>query len=142
MGDRTVDDLVAEAVFLARRAYGVALSARDAERYVEAHAALRLMSGTGAAAQDRLVQQAISRGADVEALEFAWRRSDRRNLLTRKLHVLAFLIEADPRYATRFLNDRPRRAHAILSLGAHTVRAAWKYCVGRWWLWRLAAAHA
>jgi hypothetical protein len=142
MGDRTADDLRAEAEYLARRAFGVALRASDAVRYADANLVLGLGDGAGDGAQERLLRQAMTRHADVEALEFALRLSNRRNVVTRKLHVLAFLIESDPRYAPRFLNDTPSRARAYAALAAHALRAVWKYAVGRRLRRRLAATHA
>jgi hypothetical protein len=135
------DALRDEAIYMARQVYGVALRPADAIRYAEAHAALGLDRGADAA-HLQLLRRAIADGADVEALEFALRLSNRRNVLTKKLHVLAFLIESDPRYVGRFLNDSPRRARAFVSLGGHTLRGAWKLVRGRWLLKRLAAAHA
>lgn len=142
MGDRTAGDLRTEAVYLARRAFGVELRATDAARYADATAVLAIARSDRDDAQDRVLRQAVSRNADVEALEFAWRLLDRRNVVTRKLHVIAFLIESDPRYVRRFLNDTRSRTRAFLALGAHALRAVWKYVVGRWLLWRLAATHA
>jgi hypothetical protein len=142
MGDRTADDLRTEAEYLARRAFGVALRASDAVRYADAVVVLGVAKGDVDGSQERLLQQAIAQDADVEALEFALRLANRRNVITRKLHVLAFLIESDPRYAQRFLNDTPSRARACLALGGHALRAVWKYAVGRRLRRRLAATHA
>ena len=101
-----------------------------------------LFAGCALVAMTMGAVPAMAQDADLEAMEFALRLSNRRNVFTRKLHVLAFLIESDPRYVGRFLNDTPRRAGAFLSLGGHTLRAVWKLVRGRWLLRRLAAAHA
>ena len=142
MGDRTAADLRAEAVFLARRAYGVDLRPTDAARYADANLVLGIDAAEADGAHERLLRQAIARDADIEALEFALRLSNKRNLITRKLHVIAFLIESDPRFASRFLSDTRSRTRAVVALGAHTLHAVWKYAVGRWLLRRLAAPHA
>lgn len=142
MGDRTADDLQTEAEYLARRAFGVILRASDAARYADATVALRITHGDVNGSHERLLQQAIAQDADVEALEFALRLSNRRNLITKKLHVLAFLIESDPAYAPRFLNETPSRARAYAALSAHALRAVWKYAVGRRLQRQLAAPHA
>lgn len=142
MADCTSDDLRTEAVFLARRAFGFELRASDAVRYAEANVVLGICHGDADGSQERLMRRAIAQDSDVEALEFALRLSNRRNVFTKKLHVLAFLIESDPRYVHRFLNDTPSRARAYLTLGAHTLRAVWKYAVGRRLRRRLVATHA
>jgi hypothetical protein len=135
------DALQDEALYLARRVFGVALRPADALRYAEAHEVLGLDAAADVSQRD-LLRRAMAQDADLEAIEFALRLSNRRNVFTKKLHILAFLIESDPRYVSRFLNDTPRRAGAFLSLGGHTVRAVWKLVRGRWLLRRLAAAHA
>ena len=135
------DALQDGAMYVARHVFGVALRPTDAVRYARAHEALGLDRGADASQID-LLRRAMAQDADLEAMEFALRLSNRRNVFTRKLHVLAFLIESDPRYVGRFLNDTPRRAGAFLSLGGHTLRAVWKLVRGRWLLRRLAAAHA
>lgn len=142
MGELTAGDLRTEAVYLARRAFGLELRPSDAARYADANVDLGIEQRGHEGSQERLIRQAIAQGADVEALEFALRLSNRRNLLTRKLHVVAFLIESDPQYVGRFLNDRRSRTRGFLALGAHALRAVWKYAVGRWLLRRLAATHA
>lgn len=142
MGGPAADDLRAEAVFLARRAFGVTLRPEDAGRYAAAHDALAITSDPDADRDHALLRRAMARNADIEGLEFALRLRRRRNVLTRKLHVLAFLIEADQANAPRFVSETPRPWQGRLALAGHGLRAAWKYVIGRWWLRRLAVPHA
>src|SRR5687768_10946323 len=109
------DVLQNEAVYMARRVFGVALRSSDAVRYAEAHPVLGIEAGEDASQLD-LIRRALAHDADLEAMEFALRLSNRRNVLTKKLHILAFLIESDPAYVGRFLNETNTRTRAFVTL--------------------------
>jgi len=77
---------------------------------------------------DRLIE----RGADLEALELAVRRSRRRNALTQRFQVLCYLAEVRPDNFERFVNERCRRPAGWLILGLHLLRSLYKLGKGRW----------
>jgi len=76
---------------------------------------------------DRLIE----RGADLEALELALRRSRRRNALTQRFQVLCYLAEVRPDNFGRFVNERRRWSAGWLILGLHLLRSLYKLAKGR-----------
>lgn len=78
-------------------------------------------------------------GADLEALEFAWRRSDRRNPLSKRLAIVLYLAEATPDGYAAFVNESEARLGAWLSLAGHFVRGLLERAKGRALLRRLRA---
>jgi hypothetical protein len=135
LSDEAAPRLVAECRRLALSLFGIDPPATLVASYQRA--VLQSVAGTGAAADEERVAAAVRRGADLEALEFAWRRRDPKNLLSRKAHLLAFLLETDPRSVHRFVLERPQRLRAPLALAAALARAPWKAWKGRRLLRRL-----
>jgi hypothetical protein len=126
-----------EAEYLARSVFGLGLNSADAERYANADSALAIASHDPDGSQRALLTRAIDDRLDLEAIELVLRLSNRRNVVTMKVHVLAFLLESDPRHVRRFLADRPQRVRALLSIAGHAARAPWKYLRGSMLLRRL-----
>ena len=77
------------------------------------------------------LERLIERGADLEALELALRRSRRRNALTQRFQVLCYLAEVRPDNFGRFVNERRRRPAGWLILGLHLLRSLYKLAKGR-----------
>jgi hypothetical protein len=72
------------------------------------------------------------RKVDLEAMELALRRTNPFNFLTQRFRVLCYLVEAQPDYFHRFVNDRPRFFTGALVLGLMTLRSACLAVKGRW----------
>jgi hypothetical protein len=77
------------------------------------------------------LERLIERGADLEALELALRRSRRRNALTQRFQVLCYLAEVRPDNFGRFVNERRRWPAGWLILGLHLLRSIYKLAKGR-----------
>jgi len=104
------------------------------ERYAEAN--LRKFGEEKSMKLRRLVE----RGADIEALEFAWRLKDPTNPLTGKMHIMIYLAEAQPENFHAFFNTRSRRVIPWLILPWQFLRSVYKGFKG-WILlkrWKLA----
>jgi len=75
-------------------------------------------------------RRAITAKTDIEALELAWRFRSPRNLLTQKVHVLVYLVEATPEHYNHFFNDRKRFFYSFILLALHGVRSVYKLFKG------------
>ena len=126
------DRLRVEANHIHRALFGHDAPEDVQRQYVSALAAPRL------ADWPRIdLEQLIERGADLEALELALRRSRRRNAVTQRFQVLCYLAEVRPDNFGRFVNERRRWPAAWLILGLHLLRSLYKLAKGR----RLMRAH-
>lgn len=74
----------------------------------------------------------LQRSMDVEAIEFALRRRDARNLLTKKILILCYLTESRGAYYGNFVNDQHRPIKAFISLSLETCRSLYKLLKGIW----------
>lgn len=81
--------------------------------------------------QQSLVLPPRSRSA-VEALEFASRRADPGNSLTRRMHIMLYIAEADPRHFDTFIPQRSQRLSAWPYLGFHLLRSLGLLLKGTW----------
>lgn len=72
----------------------------------------------------------LERSLDVEAIEFALRRKDPQNLLTRKLLILCYLTESRSAYFRTFVNDRYRPVTGFIKLSFAVVRSVYKLVKG------------
>jgi hypothetical protein len=77
------------------------------------------------------LERLIERGADLEALELALRRSRRHNALTQRFQVLCYLAEVRPDNFGRFVNERRRWSAGWIILGLHLLRSLYKLAKGR-----------
>lgn len=126
--------LEAESTLLARELFGVDLPEDTREKYALANKEILAQTSP---AELAMVDRAIESGADLEALEFALRLRNRGNLLSRKAHVLSYLIETNPRFTGRFLNERPRRIRAYFALTWFVLYSGWKLLKGTFTIRRL-----
>jgi hypothetical protein len=123
--------LVVELNALCRQLFGFIPDADLVERYQKANAVV--FSKTTAldyTRQNHRLIQALAKKRDLEALEYAWRFTNSKNILTRKMHLFMFLIETDPSYYARFVSHKQKRVTAYISLGMLGVRSAWKLFKG------------
>lgn len=72
----------------------------------------------------------IDRALDVEAIEFALRRRDPQNLLTRKLLILCYLTESRSAYFNAFVNEEHQPVKAFIKLSFAAFRSVYKLLKG------------
>lgn len=121
------DAVRGEAEYLTRSVFGCALDDRTLERYREA---CRLLL---ASPEDELsVRKIVALRLDVEALELALRGSG----LTKRIQILAYLLEFRADCFETFINTRTRRVEAFARLGVSTARAPVKLIKGKYLAWR------
>lgn len=72
----------------------------------------------------------LERSLDVEAIEFALRRRNPQNLLTRKLQILCYLAESRRAYFDTFVNEEHQPVRAFMKLSFATLRSAYKLLKG------------
>ena len=73
----------------------------------------------------------VERSLDVEAIEFALRRSNPQNLLTKKLLILCYLTESRSAYFTTFVNEQHQPVKGFIKLSFATFRSVYKLLKGR-----------
>ena len=74
---------------------------------------------------------------DLEALEIVLRFSNPRHGLVRKVKILVYITEAFDAYRPLFINERPQRFRAIVTLAFHSLKTTGKFLKGKFLLWRL-----
>ena len=72
----------------------------------------------------------LQRSLDVEAIEFALRRRDPQNLLTKKLLILCYLTEPRSAYFSAFVNEEHQPVKAFIKLSFATFRSVYKLLKG------------
>ncbi len=96
------------------------------EKYVAANQQL-LPGSTG---QDAIAQL-VNKKADIEAIEIAWRFHARNNILTKKIHILVYLVETTPEHFHNFVEIRKRRILSYFVMGYHLIRSIYKLIKGK-----------
>jgi hypothetical protein len=76
------------------------------------------------------VARIVERRLDVEAVEFALRRRRLCPELTRKIHILCYLVEVQAKYEDDFVATRRQPVRAILVLSRRIAGAGWKLLKG------------
>ena len=121
--------LKAEAAALHGAIFGGDVPEEIACHYAAAHAhALTKVTD----AEREWMARAVGTRSDLEALEIAVRAFRRNHVLTRKMTLFLYLVEAWPEYYHRFVNEEPRRASAFGALAWHGTRTMLKFFKG--WL--------
>ena len=72
----------------------------------------------------------VERSLDVEAIEFALRRKNPQNLLTKKLLILCYLAESRSAYFKTFVNEENQPVKAFIKLSGTTLRSVYKLLKG------------
>lgn len=86
------------------------------------------------ARSERLVDLVVSERLDVEAVEFALRRTRHNTIVTKKLSILFYLVEVRARYFPLFVNEEKRRLRALVGLGLSAAAAVYKFAKGKYLL--------
>ena len=128
-GDFSRHDLSRQADFLHEKIFGRPILEDIRAEFVSANIKL-LKDAPGLASVN--IDLILQRSMDVEAIEFALRRRNPQNLLTKKLLILCYLAESRSAYYTDFVNEQPRPIGAFISLSLQTCRSMYKLLKGLW----------
>ena len=84
----------------------------------------------------KMVETIVAHRLDAEAIELAMRLRHGRDLLTRKIQILFFLVEVRSAYYGYFVNRTPGLSPAVIRLLVSLVQTAWKGAKGCYLVWR------
>ena len=84
----------------------------------------------------KMVETIVAHRLDAEAIELAMRLRHGRDLLTRKIQILFFLVEVRSAYYGYFVNQTPGLWRAVIRLLVSLVQTAWKGGKGCYLVWR------
>jgi hypothetical protein len=105
-------ELYSEADYLHRCFFGEPADEMLLDRYARAHDRYGIEGG-----QDLwLMKMVMTHYLDAEAVEYVLWLKNRNNLLTRKVEILHFLAECQPRHSTVFFNDKDKGLNAWLDI--------------------------
>jgi len=122
------DELFREAEVFHHAIFGRPAPKEIREAFVSANNILLKKAGEVPPVRIDLILQ---RSLDVEAIEFALRRRNPQNLLTKKLLILCYLTESRGAYFTTFVNEQYRPVRAFIKLSFVTLRSLYKLVKGQ-----------
>lgn len=97
------------------------------DRYAAAVAACGI-GGEGCGVMEKLVALRL----DAEAVEFALRRRDRENALTKRMQILMYLVEVRSPYFAYFFNTERNLKRTIFHLAGSLLRSMYKLVKGQY----------
>lgn len=121
-------ELNAEADYLHRCFFGEPADEILMDRYAGAHDRYGIKEGQQCL---RLMKIVITHCLDAEAVEYALRLKNRNNILTRKVEILHFLAECQPRRSKDFFNDKDMGPKVWLDIIRALVDTLRYFIVGR-----------
>ena len=98
-------------------------------RYIEAHKACDLNHGF----MQSSLKIIVSKRLDIQAIELCSRNSS--SVLTKKVHLLVYLMEVTPQYYSIFINEKSCRIKAFFILTFSVFQSAWKWTKGHYLIW-------
>ncbi|HKY41674.1 MAG TPA: hypothetical protein VJM50_01160 [Pyrinomonadaceae bacterium] len=119
--------LVREAEVFHQAIFGRPVPTDICEAFVSANKTLLKDTGKATPVKIDLI---VERALDVEAIEFALRRRNPQNLLTKKLLILCYLAESRSAYFNTFVNEEHQPVKAFIKLSFATLRSAYKLLKG------------
>jgi hypothetical protein len=126
------EELRQECRFLCKSVLKLTPSPTALDRYVEAHEIVfAQMTKLPSSRFDSLVSEAVRRRQDIEALEYALRSKQEITILTKKLHLLLYIIETHPVHQTLFVNTRDSVLKGYVVLAYQIIRSSYKLFKGR-----------
>ena len=125
-------ELSREAEFFHKRLFDRPIPDDVRKGYISANGIL--LKGTTHLSQVK-IELIVELSMDVEAVEFALRRSSPQNLLTKKLLILCYLAEPRKDYFTTFVNEKNQPVRAFFELSLYTLRSLYKLLKGRCLIW-------
>lgn len=127
--NETTDFLTQEAEYFYRTIFSAPIPRPILEKYIAANR--KKMPGP-----DERIGKLVSKKADIEAVEMAWRFKSPRNVLTKKIHILVYLAETTPENFPLFFNTKNRRFFSFIVLAGHFLRSVAKFIKGTFLLKR------
>lgn len=122
------DELFKEAEVFHHAIFGRPAPKEIREAFVSANNILLKQAGKVTPVRIDLILQ---RSLDVEAIEFALRRRNPQNLLTKKLLILCYLTESRSAYFTTFVNEQYAPIRGLIKLLFATFRSVYKLVKGQ-----------
>jgi len=116
--------LIREAEYFYQKIFSTAPPLSIKEKYREANLAL-------IKEQSEKIKLLVFKKADIEAIEYAWRRKSPDNSLTRKIHILIYLAETTRENFDRFYNLKTRKTQTWFMLCLYSLRATYKFLKGK-----------
>ena len=104
------------------------------QKYIEAH---RYYLTSPDQSELSWMNKVIRLKFDLEALEIVLRFSNPRHWLVRKVKIFGIHHRAFDAYRLLFINERPQRCRAIITLTFHSLKTTGKFLKGKFLLWRL-----
>ncbi|HLA11537.1 MAG TPA: hypothetical protein VJ023_13200 [Pyrinomonadaceae bacterium] len=121
------DELFREAEVFHQAIFGRPAPNEICEAFVSANRLLKQADKVTPVRIDLILQRSL----DVEAIEFALRRRNPQNLLTKKLLILCYLTESRSAYFTTFVNEQYAPLRGFIKLSFATFRSAYKLLKGQ-----------
>ena len=90
------------------------------------------LDDASAATIDRIVGGKL----DAEAIELVFRHRRRDNVLTKKIQILFYLLEARSAYYGDFINTEARFPAALLTLARLAANTVCKFVKGKYLIWK------
>ena len=122
------DELFREAEVFHQAIFGRPAPEDIREAFVAANNILLKEAGKAPSVRIDLI---LKRSLDVEAIEFALRRRNPQNLLTKKLLILCYLTESRSAYFATFVNEQYRPVRSFIKLSFATFRSVYKLVKGQ-----------
>ena len=98
------------------------------DQYILANKKLLLKSNSDRSVDINLI---MSKGLDIEAIEMVTRRSTSSDL-SKKFHILFFLLEVRADYYECFTNEKGTFFKAFILMGFYTLRSVFKFLIGHY----------
>ena len=126
------EELSREAELFHKRLFDRPIPDEVRKAYISANGLL--LKGTTHLLQVK-IELILELSMDVEAVEFALRRSSPQNILTKKLLILCYLAESRKDYFATFVNEKNLPFRAFVELSLYTLRSLYKLLKGRCLIW-------
>jgi hypothetical protein len=94
-----------EAEFVVEYFFGKCVDSTTIDRYIDANKLVFEKQNDLEISQE-VINRLISSSVDIEALEFAWRKENPENMLSKKIQILFYLLEARSEFYPFFCTDR------------------------------------
>lgn len=121
-------DLVDEANFFNHQVFSGKLTPEIISQYVKAHEFV--LKSPAVTIKKIDLSLIIDKSLDLEAIEYALRLKFRDNLITKKIHILSYLLEANRDYNSLYFNEKAGFLKGFIILGYHVVRSCYLFIKG------------
>ena len=123
-------NLRAEANYFVHVFFNKEVDHKTIERYIGANEEI-FTNDPKFTLQNDFVVKMIKHKADIEALEFAWRTIDKDNVLSKKICIIFYILEAKSAYVPFFVNRHNSFFKGCFILVVSVLCSAYRYLKGR-----------